>query len=295
MKKKRKIFRIKLNFIVVIILISTAAKGGEIISLNIPSDVLQRDWPVHVFLSEGFRTLEQDAVRPLLCLLHGSHGDEGDWDHIFPLLDSLVMSGDLPPLAAVAPASGTSWWVDGKEAFETAFIRELIPYMQTRYACTDSRDARVLAGFSMGGYGALRYALKYPGLFSSAILLSPALYKVLPPDGSSARSSGAFGSPFSDELWTRRNYPAVLEEYLQQDKKVFLFISAGDDDWHHKEGLRYDMEQQTVLLYGIMRKVHQNPAELRIVNGGHDWKLWLPLFIEGLSFLESQSEGFSIK
>jgi len=152
--------------------------------------------------------------------------------------------------------------VDGSNPWETAFIKELIPYVTRKYHLTDHRDGRCVAGFSMGGYGALRYGLRYPELFSSAILLSPAIYNGLPPKESSARSSGAFGNPFQAALWNDRNYPAILQDYLKQENQVFFFISAGDDDWNHPEGFHYNIEQQVVLLYGLLNKKNNNPAEL---------------------------------
>ena len=39
----------------------------------------------------------------------------------------------------------------------------------------------------MGGYGALRFALKYPDMFAAAALLSPAIYDPVPPENSGAR------------------------------------------------------------------------------------------------------------
>jgi S-formylglutathione hydrolase FrmB len=51
----------------------------------------------------------------------------------------------------------------------------------------------VIGGESMGGFGALRFALKYPELFAAAALMSPAIYVPEPPPYFSARS-GAFST-----------------------------------------------------------------------------------------------------
>lgn len=256
--------------------------ASEILTEKISSENLGEVMAVRVYLPDGY---DSQKEYPFLLLLHGSGGDESDWDKGFPVLDALIAQGELAPLIAAAPASGTSWWVDGEKAYETAMLRDILPYLMKKYKLSPYRDAWALAGFSMGGYGALRYAFMYHELFAGAILLSPALYDELPPDGSSARSSGAFGKPFSVERWRARNYPALLPNYLESEEAVHFFIGVGDDDWHHEEGLHYNIEQQTVKFYGVLRKIHKNPAELRIVNGTHNMALWLPLFDEGLRYL----------
>lgn len=259
------------------------AGPGTASRIDIPSDMLGREWPCKVYLPGGY---DSTALRyPVIYLLHGSGGDENEWDRIYPVLDSLIAAGIIPPLITVAPASGTSWWVDGRERFESAFFSDLIPAVDLRYRTIERREGRCVAGFSMGGYGALRYALARCDMFAAATLLSPALYAGQPPPESSARSSGAFGDPFEAVTWSERNYPAVLEAYLPQPHRTPIYILAGDDDWNHPEGFEYNIEQQAVLLYGLLNRRGDSPAELRIVDGGHSWRIWQPGFIAGIQYM----------
>jgi S-formylglutathione hydrolase FrmB len=93
----------------------------------------------------------------------------------------------------VMPDAGTSWFVDAREKMESAVIDDLIPEVERTLRVLKSRDGRLIGGLSMGGYGALRFALKYPESFAAAALLSPAIYDPLPPPNSSARTVGVFG------------------------------------------------------------------------------------------------------
>ncbi len=187
-------------------------------------------------------------------------------------------------MAAVAPASGTSWWVDGPEAVESAVIDELLPHVRSELGLEQTGGV-IVAGFSMGGYGAVRYALRYPESFDGAIAMSSALYEDLPPSGSSARSSGAFGTPFDEGRWRERNYPALLDAYRGSGRRVPFFIAAGDDDWNEPAGWRFNTEVQSLLLFERLTKEIGSPGRMRIDAGGHDWGFWRPMFLEGLRYL----------
>jgi S-formylglutathione hydrolase FrmB len=50
---------------------------------------------------------------------------------------------------------------------ETTIIQELIPHIDKTYRTIAARHGRAIEGFSMGGRGATRLAIKYPQLFCS--------------------------------------------------------------------------------------------------------------------------------
>lgn len=256
---------------------------GSITSRTFFSSLLRRPWSHNVYLPDNYATTNH--AYPVIYLLHGSGGDEASWDEGIEVLDGLIQAGVMPRVIAVAPAAGRSWWVDTLELFESATINELVPHVDETYRTVKERGGRTLAGFSMGGYGALRYALSYPEVFGAAALLSPAIYHRQPPSGSSARTSGAFGSPYDPNLWARLNYPTALRSYKRSGLEVPMFIAAGDGDWNEPEGWRYNVEYQSVLLYERLNKVAGSPAALRIARGGHDWRLWKPLFAEALRYM----------
>ena len=257
--------------------------AGSISTQQFFSQELGRGWKYKLYLPDGYST--SDLYYPVLYLLHGSGGDENAWDFGFSILDELIVQNKIPPVIAIAPASGTSWWVDGVETFETAFFDNLIPEIEGKFRALKEREGRALAGYSMGGYGVLRYALAYPEMFVAATMLSPALYDQLPPLGSSARSSGGFGDPFNEQMWIARNYSTILPDYLQKGMFVAIYIASGDDDFHHVEDFKFNIEQQSTFLYGRLHKQGGSPAELRIVNGGHNTNVWEPTFSEGVQYM----------
>jgi enterochelin esterase-like enzyme len=187
--------------------------------------------------------------------------------HIQQTADALIARGDIPPCVIVMPDAGTSWFVDRKENMETAVIADLIPDVEKNWKVLSSRPGRLVAGLSMGGYGAMRFSLKYPELFAAAALLSPAIYNPEPPENSSARRVGVFGAPDYDAaVWKAYNYPVLWDAYLVKKLPVPMYINSGDDD-------DFFIEAEATQFYSLLRR-NKQPAELRIVNGAHVWQVW---------------------
>ncbi|WP_182914449.1 alpha/beta hydrolase-fold protein [Paenibacillus sp. 1011MAR3C5] len=284
------------------------------------SDALTRDrmpgndeLTYKLYLPKGYDENRKEGY-PVLYLLHGSWGDEKGWDDFWGTLDEMIESGSIDPVIAVAPASGNSYWVDSDKfgAYESAVTKDLIAKLDNEHNTIADRSGRYLMGYSMGGYGALRYGMAYPELFGAVTLLSPAIQKNEPPVTSGAVERGSFGDPYDPSLWTANNYPTAIESYVKQPHRVPVYIFAGDDDWNHlseKEDLpadayKYNMEVQAALLYQELHRknlfglpfekwedVPGSPAELRIINGGHDTDLWLTGFRDGLRYMMGKAES----
>jgi enterochelin esterase-like enzyme len=267
-----------LKSIIIFFTCSISLFAGTVIKSKMNSKELDRPWNYTVFLPDNYET----AIGrfPVIYLLHGNGDDETDWENGYQILDSLIENKIIPPVIAVTPSGKKGWWVNTLEPFESAIVNELIPEIDSLYKTISAREGRMIAGYSMGGFGALRYGLVYSDLFSGCAIFSPALYNEEPPEGSSARSTGAFGNPFDINLWNDLNYPSSIKKYLEKNQEVFFFIGTGDDDWNHTEGQKYNVEIQTTLLYNFIHKELNIPAELRIINGGHSWDVWKPLFID---------------
>lgn len=257
----------------------TPTLASVVVGREFKSPTLQRDWPYVVYLPSGY---DPATLRyPVLYLLHGNGGTRNDWvvfGGIQSTLDSLIASGRIPPTIVVMPEAGTTWYVDAKEKMETAILEDLIPDVERCFSTVTKRDGRLVAGLSMGGYGALRFALKFPGMFTAAALLSPAIYRGEPPENSTARRVGVFGeSAFDSGMWKALNYPALWDAYLAKKQPVPMYINSGDDD-------ELFIEMEAVELYALLRKHHQL-AELRIVDGAHTWSVWESTVADALSYI----------
>jgi len=269
----------RLLLAVLVLAWSLPAAASVVVSREFDSQALQRKWSYAVYLPDGYET---STLRyPVLYLLHGHGGDLYDWvnrGHIQQTADALIAHGDIPPAIIVLPDADSTWFVDRKEKMETAVIVDLIGDAERTFRAIGARNGRLVAGLSMGGYGALRFVLKYPEKFVAAALLSPAIYDPEPPQTSGARRAGVFGAPdFDAEVWKQLNYPALWDAFLAKKVTVPIYINSGDDDDHF-------IEAEATRLYSLLRKNGQ-PAELRIVDGGHNWTVWESTIGDALRYI----------
>lgn len=268
---------LSLCFLAAALAAQASVLAGTVVSRSLHANALGRDWAYTIYLPTGYHA--NGARYPVLYLLHGNNGNANDWiirGHLQTTVDTLIEHKDIPPVVIVMPQGGTDWYVDRKEKMETAFFEDLMPEVEAHYAVADQRAGRMIGGVSMGGFGALRYAMTRPDQFCGALLLSPAIYPEEPPLTSAARHVGVFGDrQFDLRVWHALNYPAQWTRYINGPYRLPMFIGAGDDD------LAIQADAST--LYTNLR-LAGNPAALRIIDGGHTWAVWSALLPDALKY-----------
>lgn len=139
-----------------------------------PSEAVGDTLPYAVYAP---RDLRPDEHLPLVIFLHGG-GDGADcFDEagLGQYLDRAIESGQVPRVVIVVPDGQRGFWEnwrDGSRGYRDWVLRELLPVVQTRYHTLRCPEGCHVMGVSMGGYGALRFALLEPGLFASVSALS---------------------------------------------------------------------------------------------------------------------------
>ena len=134
-----------------------------IATLNFYSSSLQKQTPCNVILPE----IEgHDGPFPVYYLLHGLSDDCSMWGR----KTSIGRYVQMLPLIVVMPDGGRGFYTDAPEgfAYESFITRDLIPFVDRMFHTVAERSGRSIGGLSMGGYGAIKLALKHPELFVSA-------------------------------------------------------------------------------------------------------------------------------
>jgi len=266
--------------------LGTAAFGGELLSDSVKSAALGTDLPFTIYLPDGYK--DGAAKLPVVYLLHGAGGNELEWARkggAVETLDGLIKRGLIRPMIAIMPTAGPdSWWTDGASAkAETAIMTELMPYVEGKFRVMPERNGRAIAGLSMGGYGALNLSLRYPAKFCAAGIISPAIYDPLPPETSASRKAAQFmrNGQFDADTWKALNYPAHLDKYSQSPQKVPMWIVSGDHDF-------LGIAVMSANLYWRVLKLQPKLAELRVIDGDHEWMTFRDALPDALQYIDRQ-------
>jgi S-formylglutathione hydrolase FrmB len=124
---------------------------------------------VRLLLPDGYVEGDPDAAWPTLYLLHGAWDDYTSWTRetdvaeIPELRDVLVVMPDAGQLGFYTDWSNGG--AGGQPAWETFHTVELPQLIETNWG---GGTDRVVAGLSMGGFGALSYAARHPDMFKAA-------------------------------------------------------------------------------------------------------------------------------
>ncbi|SMP45875.1 alpha/beta hydrolase [Noviherbaspirillum suwonense] len=249
--------------------LSVDATAGRAIKDSYQSTVLGRKVEFTVYLPDEYaRTAGKLSA---IYLLHGLDGDQNEWleNGTIGIFNTLVKKGVLQPRVVIMPSFGPqSWWVDGAaDKAETALMQELMPHVESKYRLLSDRAGRAVAGWSMGGYGALNLAMKYPDRFCGAAVVAPEIYDPLPAETSAIRRMPQFmtDQAFDPAEWQALNYTARLNAYRSSSIKVPIWIVTGDDD------ALLGLVPMAAQLYGRLLEIQPGQSELRVINGELDW------------------------
>ena len=256
----------------------------------VKSIILNKDVKYTVYLPADYEKSERNY--PVVYLLHGYTDDDTGWlqfGEINRLVDKAISDGTVPPMIIVMPDGGVSFYMnsyDGKEKYEDFFVKEFMPKIEKDYRIKAQKRFRGIAGLSMGGFGSLNYALKYPDLFAAVAPLSAAVWD----DNAIATTpdenwGGALGQLFGRNLkgtarltpsWYDNSALKMVETKSADDlKKVRYWIDCGDDDF---------LTKGNCLLH-IALTEKKIPHEFRMREGGHTWDYWRTGIIPALEFI----------
>ena len=249
--------------------VKVTSKVVKIVKELLPSALLQRELPFRVILPENYETSKGNY--PVLYLLHGLFGSCDNWLELTALKDYLARKKFI----VVLPEGCNNWYSDSatikKDRFESSFINELIPAVEANYRVFENK--RAVAGLSMGGFGALKFALKRPDLFVFAGSMSGAFDA----PRLSAKNEG-FGwddlSPSVLEVFGKETSRTRFENDLFgiirriPEKETtfvpYIYLDCGLDDGF----LEVNRELSGLLeAKGIFFEYHE-------IAGGHDWDYW---------------------
>src|SRR5690349_7662200 len=150
---------------------------GKSLEGNLEGNAVDRD--AIVFLPPGYN---QDRTRryPVVYALHGYSIGAEQWTqeiHVPQTIEGAFAKG-AHEMIVVLPDSKTahngSMYSSSVTTgdFENYVARDVVAYIDSHYRTIATRESRGLVGHSMGGYGAVRIAMKHPDVFSAVYAMS---------------------------------------------------------------------------------------------------------------------------
>ncbi len=265
---------------------------------------------------------QRSARYPLLVYLHGRSGNERNWTEtglLHRTMDSLVRAGGREAIIAM-PDGDDGWYTTWNQLgditacradpvrrepsasycvpwtrYDDYIARDVVAHLDARYRTRAFRDARGIAGLSMGGFGAITLALQYPDVFTAAAshsgVLSPRYLgptPFSPPPryaNSTAELQRAAGSLWSDLRyvmgkdtigWNARDPGRLVQRRQQRDRVLpALMFDVGTADPFVDQNR--DLHA-TLTRLGVPHRYAEWP-------GAHTWAYWQQHAAESLQFL----------
>lgn len=231
--------------------VQAGVAAGNIDSVQYQSKTVGTKRKVLVYTPPGFNKKKK---YPVLYLLHGIGGDEKEWlkgGNPQLILDNLYAEKKIEPMIVVMPngramkddaATGNIMAPDKVAAFATFeqdLLKDLIPFVESKYPVLKDREHRAIAGLSMGGGQSLNFGLGNLDQFAWV---------------------GGFSSAPNTKV------PAELMPNPEEAKKKLklLFISCGDED----RLITFSKRTHDYLFENNV------PHIFYIEPGVHDFKVW---------------------
>jgi S-formylglutathione hydrolase FrmB len=244
-------------------------------------------------------TKGRDAY-PVVYFLHGMFNDHTSWTvsrygNLPETIETLMIEKKLPEMLLVHPNGGRSFYTnyrDGSLNYEDFVVKEVPGYVESHYRVKTDRDHRAVMGTSMGGYGALKIAMKHPERYARAAAHSPIIFPMrnpldVPPEVLSSRRyaffsevfSSIYGDPF-DQAYYDANNPLELAMKASKDQSYYFDYGTAD---RYNELVRLDQGlrklDQALTEAGVSHEFFEYPGE------PHGWALVITHIEASLGFV----------
>lgn len=259
-----------------------------LIHLDHVPETVKVNSPVYLIVPDR-DSLHENPIRErkVLYLLHGLSDDGSAWQR-FTTIENVARKFGI---VVVMPSAGRSFYINQPNglAYFSYITEELPDYLEKLLGLSRNRDQNMIAGNSMGGYGAMKAALLHPEQYFAAASFSGVLsLQILSIHANDPRNE-EFRQLFGDlsSLNNSNHDPLTwLQAAAKTDTAIpDLYISCGrQDDLYPLQGIF----QQACLNLGVSLTAHEE-------NAGHTWSFWdreISRFLSHVMPVESKKGEF---
>lgn len=307
-----------------------AAQRGTVHTDTVWSQALGTRKQLVVYLPPSYAAPDAATRRyPVAVYLHGFFGSERDWTvqgRLAATMDSLVAAG-MPEMIIVMPDGDDGWWTTWHRLIDVSVCRrtprqenadtycvpwlkyddyvasDVVTWTDTHYRTLAQRASRAIAGLSMGGYGAISLAARFPATFAVAASHSGVLRPALMTDSSTLATTGRVtlrDARTRDELratsgarwerieaafgqdsvsWMSRDPTRLLQRLRTTGTPLpTMYVDVGTDDYLLPMNRSFRDEMARL----------QMPLTYAEFPGRHDWAYWTAHLAGSLRFISER-------
>ena len=262
---------------------SLSLKGNTQISLLLPQIPHGEDPKTYYTGAQKYK---------VLWLLHGTFGDHSDWIR-YTGIELYAKERNLMVVMPSALNSNYSNWENTMLGYNMYdfLTEELMPMVHHWFPASRRREDNFIAGLSMGGRGAVKYAVNRPELFAGAAVLS-----AVPVDFSQMRPGhpNPFLDPENPRTALSIQNAGGLEKYIHSQENVWdridektplhvlprLFFACGQED-----SLLY---KQYLLFQKHCSEIGLDAEWFSLPGYAHEWRFWDIAIEKALDFFKIQ-------
>lgn len=252
-----------------------SAAGRPVARFRVPtSDRDPAARSVRVYLPPSYdRPAARERRYPVVYLLHGWPGDDGNWPgegRCAATLDSMIARGEIAETIAIMPDGrgggllGRSLWLDsadGRSRLDRFVARDLVAWADSNFRTRPDSSHRTVIGLSDGGTGAFLLLMGHPGIFSGAGSLS-GRFRLRKELGMNARLIGAGAA--ADAFLAAHSPAGRSDREIAGLAGKRLYVDCGLDDGELADNREF---HEKLVRLGVPHAYHEFP-------GGHGWGYW---------------------
>lgn len=251
---------------------------------KLKSKLMTREMPYRVIFPANYKS-EKTRRYAVVYLLHGLTGHFDNWSDKSKIAEHAAKYEYI----FVMPEGDNGWYSDSgsvpNDKYESYIIQELLPEIDKNFRTVADKNHRVIAGLSMGGYGSLKFGLKYPekfvlvGSFSGALQAASWTEKTIGSSWKTLTDSiiSVYGAENSATRQANDIFKIVRETPADKAKNLpFMYVSCGTEDFLISANREFNR------LIGEKNLLH----EYRELPGDHNWKFWDAQILEFLQTSE---------
>lgn len=232
-----------------------------LIQCDFYSNVIGMDMSLNVIIPNT-RYAGEKKPEKVLYLLHGRGDDHTKWQR----LTRVEAFAEQYQICVVMPAAHRSFYTDmaSGERFYTYISQEVPQVARALFGFSEKKEDNFIAGLSMGGYGALKIAMRNPERFAATASMSGVtdIFRFMRENTDSVELKSIFGD--ITQVRPEDDLFALAKKTVEQKSALQFYLACGTEDYLYQDNIKF---RDFCAEIGLNHIYEEGPGE-------HNWTFW---------------------